>query len=1153
MRKKTCKNRWKILTSSFLCMVLATGIIPSTALKTYGQKVHAMTTFEEMAGQAEEEGDAFAPEDGYSIIAMQTSLPEYFDLRNVNGESYVTPVKEQTPFGSCWGFAAAAAAESSILSSGLAAGRGKTHETLNLSEKQIAWFGSTAIDDLGNPQNGEGAVYKEGSKNSDHYDTGGFISYATNLFASGSGPVDEDTETEEGVDHRLYAYKGTRGLVKSGLVTVLDAEGNSRTEVRKISYNDMDDWFMPEKYRFRQDYSLKESYLLPATVTWNSNENKPEYHQEGIRAIKEQLTRYHRAVAISFYADHSQPNDTGAADGEYMSDHWAQYYDSIGATHAVTIVGYDDNYPIENFKEGCRPPDKGAWLVKNSWGSDLESFPNNSYRHWGLMEGEDIPGSNYQARSKLHTGYFWLSYYDQSIDTPESFSFESQVRDCHIDQYDYMPVDQYQTFATDGENKMANIFTASDDQILKNVGLFTATPGTDVTYKIYLLDKNTVNPEEGACVYTSSVKNYPYGGYHRDTLSGEDPLLICEGQKYSVVVEEKTPAGKYSIIFGKREKEPSHGNIPNWFKSVINKGESMVYADGEWKDLSETAVQNILLCGSEDWIMCMDNFPIKTYSQVSDAAKAHPEVRKNGYQTDYEEVEQGEELLLTADFLAPESVDVSGCSIKEWRSSDESIFTVKESADHFSATITPKKHGTASLIVDGGTDGIVVIKINVLKLNLANASWLNDEKTLEVVYTGKEVFPDRSNLEVKGTIAGSDEYSSDLKEGIDYRVEVTNHVNCGKAKVLIKGIGNYRGSIHDMFGNRVDYAIIPPKAEITRLIPDRKSLKVEFKSMKKIGVSGYLLSWKEEGSGKENTKKLDPGADYAVIDGLTDGKTYEVSLKAYVTTYDFDGVTQYDEDAQEYYVEEGEKDHFGEASDSKKAKVGAEVSGGSAEKKDKTAADGDVNDPTSVAGVTVKISSMKKDGDLAGSTFRKLRLCSKKQTKNAIHLQWAGVRGAKGYVIYGNRCGKKYKFKKLAQVSASKKTWVYKKIRKGTYYKFLILAYKETGGIRKVVACSKTIHVATGGGKNGNYKSIKVNKTRVTLKKKGKVRIKASPVAVSQKRKPKVHKKVSYETSNKKVASVSRTGMIKALAKGTCYIYAYAQNGICKKIKVKVK
>jgi C1A family cysteine protease len=1134
-------------------MALVSGILPQTALHVRGEKVRSETTFEEMSDQAEQEADAFAPEDGYRIKAMQTSLPAYFDLRDVDGKNYVTPVKEQTPFGSCWGFAAIAASESSILSSGLAAGEGKTYDTLNLSEKQLAWYACTAINDPDNPQNGEGAVYKEGSTNSDHYDTGGFISYASNLFASGAGPVDEDTETEEGADHRLYAYKGTRGLVRSGLVTVLDAEGNSRTEVRKISYNDMDDWSMPEKYRFRQSYDLKESYLLPATVTWNSDENKPDYHQEGIQAIKEQLTRYHRAVAISFYADHSQPNDAGAADGTYMSNHWAQYYDSIGMTHAVTIVGYDDHYPLENFKEECRPPAEGAWLVKNSWGSDLESFPNNSYRHWGLMEGQDIPGSNYQAKSKLHTGYFWLSYYDQSIDTPETFSFERHDQDYHIDQHDYMPIDQYQTFATDGKSKSANIFTASGDQLLKDVGLFTATPGTDVSFKIYLLDKDTVNPEEGACLYTSPTKNYPYGGYHRETLSGKEPLMIYEGQRYSVVVEEKTPAGKYSIIFGKREKEPSHGSTPAWFKSVINKGESMVYADGAWKDLSDPAVQDIFLSGPNDWIMCMDNFPIKTYSIVSDEAKAHPEVRKNGFQTDSEEVEQGDELVLTADFAAPESVDVSGCSIKEWRSSDESIFTVKESADHFSASVIPQKHGTASLIVDAGKDGLAVVKITVLKLPLEKANWLDDDQTIEVVYTSKEVFPDRDKLKVEGKTGGSGSHTSDLKEGVDYSISVTDNVNCGKAKVTIEGIGDYRGSIHDAFGRRIDYAVIPPKAKITKATVDKAGLKVEFESMKKIGISGYLLSWKEEGSDKESTKKLAPDADSALIEGLTDGKTYEVSLKAYVTTYDFDGIRQYDEEIQDYFVEEGDKDHFGEASDPITIKVSAEESPASDEKKDKNPSDGDVNDPTSVAGVTGKIASIKKDGDLPGSTFRKLRLCSKKQSKKAIRLNWAGVKEAKGYIIYGNRCGTKNKMKKLATVPASQKTWVYKKLRKGTYYKFLILAYRETEGIRKVIASSKTIHVATNGGKHGNYKSVKVGKARITLKKNGKAKIKARPIPVSRKRKPKVHKKVVYETSNSKVASVSRAGVVKGLAKGTCYIYAYAQNGIYKKIKVKVK
>ena len=48
-------------------------------------------------------------------VRAAKDLPETFDLRNVDGKSYVTSVKNQYPFGSCWGFAAIAAAETSIL------------------------------------------------------------------------------------------------------------------------------------------------------------------------------------------------------------------------------------------------------------------------------------------------------------------------------------------------------------------------------------------------------------------------------------------------------------------------------------------------------------------------------------------------------------------------------------------------------------------------------------------------------------------------------------------------------------------------------------------------------------------------------------------------------------------------------------------------------------------------------------------------------------------------------------------------------------------------------------------------------------------------------------------------------------------------------
>ncbi|MBQ9179888.1 MAG: Ig-like domain-containing protein [Firmicutes bacterium] len=44
-----------------------------------------------------------------------------------------------------------------------------------------------------------------------------------------------------------------------------------------------------------------------------------------------------------------------------------------------------------------------------------------------------------------------------------------------------------------------------------------------------------------------------------------------------------------------------------------------------------------------------------------------------------------------------------------------------------------------------------------------------------------------------------------------------------------------------------------------------------------------------------------------------------------------------------------------------------------------------------------------------------------------------------------------------------------------------------------------------------------------------------------------------YMTSNKKIATVSKSGKIKAKTKGTCYIYAYAHNGVSKRIKITVK
>ena len=74
---------------------------------------------------------------------------------------------------------------------------------------------------------------------------------------------------------------------------------------------------------------------------------------------------------------------------------WSHYTWQRGMTvptnHAVTIIGWDDDYPADNFLEGHRPPQDGAWLVKNSWGSGENEFPNRATGLWGLPIDPDDP------------------------------------------------------------------------------------------------------------------------------------------------------------------------------------------------------------------------------------------------------------------------------------------------------------------------------------------------------------------------------------------------------------------------------------------------------------------------------------------------------------------------------------------------------------------------------------------------------------------------------------------------------------------------------------------------------------------------------------------------------------------------------------------
>ncbi len=198
-----------------------------------------------------------------------------------------------------------------------------------------------------------------------------------------------------------------------------------------------------------------------------------------------------------------------------------------------------------------------------------------------------------------------------------------------------------------------------------------------------------------------------------------------------------------------------------------------------------------------------------------------------------------------------------------------------------------------------------------------------------------------------------------------------------------------------------------------------------------------------------------------------------------------------------------------------------------------------------------------KNEEISGSAFGILKARTSSVKKKSLTLKWNKVSGAVKYVVYGNKCGKSNKYKKLTTLSSSKTSYKVtkaadQKLKKGTYYKFVIVAVGKNG---KVISTSKTIHIATKGGKVGNYKKVTTaaKKNKVTLKAGKTFKLKAKAVAQSKKLKVKKHRAIKYESSYKSIAAVNSKGKITAKKKGSCYIYVYAQSGAYKKIKVTVK
>ncbi len=417
----------------------------------------------------------------------------------------------------------------------------------------------------------------------------------------------------------------------------LVSESVSRNAGKGINdYTRGDDWTIPDTTadgRSNRDvysgFTLVDGNSLPS-LTLMENDQWVGINDAGMYAVKTELLKG-RGVSILFLADQSMPGEPLKEDGYMNVDTWAQFtYNQIPFNHSVCIVGWDDHYSRENFLKDHQPEGDGAWIVKNSWGSEtdyvtLADGTTIQKNNWGIPDSEG-----------RGTGYFYLSYYDRNITTPESMTFDIDLfqagGDMSVFAYDYMPA----LFTAGNVNmkvqdvnvvRTANVFTNTLDREVAICGVSTRTAEARarVEYDFYRLKEDAQNPEDGEFL-GKKLAYYDYSGFHRESLRGD--LTVRPGERIAVVVTE-TITDRDGVRLYEYAANQSFGKelakligSPMYGIAVVNHGESFVYENGQWTDwadcepaLNEDLAALLAGMGQEltSEMISTDNFSIKLY------------------------------------------------------------------------------------------------------------------------------------------------------------------------------------------------------------------------------------------------------------------------------------------------------------------------------------------------------------------------------------------------------------------------------------------------------------------------------------------------------------------------------------------------------------
>lgn len=268
-------------------------------------------------------------------------------------------------------------------------------------------------------------------------------------------------------------------------------------------------------------------------------------------AVK-QTIYLHGGVESSLYVDFSDPREPS----DYFNrDNFSYYYEGDELpNHDVVIIGWDDEYPAENFI--VQAPGNGAFICQNSWGT-------------GFGDG----------------GIFYVSYYDSNIGKYNVAFTKVEYEDNYevLYQSDLCGWCGQVGYNTEIAS-FANVYTATGDQKIQAIGIYAT--GNDTEYHL-AVKTNYTGKEELADVEYVQAGYLQYPGFY--TINLEMPVFVKEGEKFAAVVEIMTPEAVCPIAVEYASEELG--------KAVyLGDGEGYISSDNRhWERVEEEQNSNLCL------------------------------------------------------------------------------------------------------------------------------------------------------------------------------------------------------------------------------------------------------------------------------------------------------------------------------------------------------------------------------------------------------------------------------------------------------------------------------------------------------------------------------------------------------------------------------